>query len=221
MTELVPPNDDSAAKRASVLGLVGLLLFLHFEAVSPFLGAQIRRVASAEHAGLDLFLRHLLVFSLPLAAGCLLAHLVLSRMGVVRPLALPRTRHALGVGLLFGGAATLLTVLEWAALGRAFQFAPHGWSILGNLFSNLYEETFYRVLLIPVLLYAFRNAAAAVVGSSLIFALTHHAYPFFLQVAVFAAGLCFGLAFLRTGNLLAPWAAHQLSDVVLDTILKP
>jgi hypothetical protein len=58
--------------------------------------------------------------------------------------------------------------------------------------------------------------AIAVEGSGL----SHTQYPLPMQLMVVLVGGLLGWLYLRSGNLLAPWIVHQLSDMVLDAILK-
>jgi membrane protease YdiL (CAAX protease family) len=107
----------------------------------------------------------------------------------------------------------------WILTGRHFQFTVDWYSIGGNLFSNFYEEVEYRALLLPASIYLFRSKWAAFFVSALIMGLTHSDYPLFLQSGVAVASFIMAIVYYKTGNLLAPWLTHQVSDMILDAIL--
>ena len=178
------------------------------------------RITMADEPGATLFFRHLLTFSLPHALLSLAAIFVLIRFGALRGLSLRRNAVP---AVLEGAAGALVLVLVvigiWIAMGKGLGLKIDGWGILGNLFSNAYEEVVFRGLLLGSLAYAFRRASPAVLLSALAFAGTHWSYPLPLVGATAVAGLIFGVVYVRTGNLLAPWIAHQLADLVLDSIL--
>jgi len=220
VNEFVEPNTDSFKKRFLIFLFISFPLFISFKFINPFLGSQLKMVLSSPDKGLNLFLGHLLFFCFPHAIFCLMAYVLLFKMKIFKKISFPDFKLSMKSGLLFGSAISIFTIIEWVILGLPFQFNPNLWSIFGNVFSNLYEETFYRLLLIPLFLYVFQSTSFSIFSSSFIFAVTHSQYPFFLQIAVFAAGVCFGLSFIHSRNILGPWIGHQFSDMILDTILK-
>jgi membrane protease YdiL (CAAX protease family) len=120
------------------------------------------------------------------------------------------------VGL--GGAA--VTALIWFFAGPGFQVDVNFWKMGGNVFSNFYEEFCYRVLLFGAGLYCFRSFWPAALISGLAFGLTHTQYPFVFRLFTAGVGYVAALAYFKSRSVLAPWLAHQLSDMLLDTFLK-
>ena len=51
------------------------------------------------------------------------------------------------------------------------------------------------------------------------FGYTHTQFPLPLRVLTGLIGALWSWAYARTGNLLAPYVAHELSDIILDAIL--
>jgi len=175
---------------------------------------------SALGEGPALATRHLLVFSLPAALLCALAWGLCARVGWVEPPQRPRAitaevRDAVVLTAVFApvGAAT--------ALYTGFSLGWHWstWSALGNVFSNLWEEVVYRGWIGSAMLGATGSRAAAVLMSGAVFAYTHSNYPPALQAFVGATGAGLMLLWLRHRSLFAPWLAHQLLDMILDTVL--
>ena len=220
MTEFVEPNNDSFKKRFLIFLFLSSLLFISYKFINPFIGEQLEKIFSSKDVGLNLFLGHLLIFSFPHSVFCILAYVLLAKMKIFKMISFPDLKLSIKSGLLFGLAFTIFTIFEWVIFGLPFQFNLNYWSFFGNIFSNFYEETFFRLLLIPLFFYAFKNTSFSIFASSFIFAISHSQYPLFLQVTVFVAGVCLGLSFIHSKNVLGPWIAHQFSDMILDTILK-
>jgi len=59
---------------------------------------------------------------------------------------------------------------------------------------------------------------AAVVTSAL-WAATHTQYPLSLQVTIFAVGVLLAWVAQSARTLWAPWGAHMIMDVVLDSLV--
>lgn len=74
------------------------------------------------------------------------------------------------------------------------------------------EEIVFRGLLQRLIQSFTRSPAAAIVLSSLAFALVHE--PWTLRPGVFVLSLFLGLAYFRTGSLLVPCLAHALFNAV-------
>ena len=92
-------------------------------------------------------------------------------------------------------------------------------SILGNIVSNSYEEFTFRVFLLSISAYAFRNVWSGIFITSILFALMHAQYPLPMQILVGMVSLFFTLAYVRSKSFFAALLAHQLADMILDTIL--
>lgn len=217
---LVHSNEQPTWTRPLVLAAALAVFYVALRGVTPWVAGLVgswRGLDDPEHRR---FLGHLLTFSLPYALCAAAAWAIFVRLGFF---AAPRFRDRAGRAALEGtsGAALLVigAVATWWALGLPFGWNPSLLDFAGNLFSNAYEEIAYRGLILSAALYAFRRRWLAVLLSAAVFAGTHASYPPHLIALVGLAGVIFGAVYVRTGNLLAPWLAHQLSDMVLDTIL--
>ena len=173
------------------------------------------------YAGLWKFLPHLLLYStLPaLAAG--VAWIAFARAGVIDGPPLGKGHRPLGKILIgaFGAIALVLVVLIATGQGSAIRWIdPDPWSIAGNVFSNFYEEFIFRGFLLAALAAVIGFLPAAVVTSAL-WAATHTQYPLSLQVTIFAVGVLLAWVTQRARTLWAPWGAHMIMDVVLDSLV--
>jgi len=173
------------------------------------------------YAGLWKFLPHLLLYStLPaLAAG--VAWIAFARAGVIDAPPLGKGHRPLGKILIgaFGAIALVLVVLIATGQGSAIRWiGPDPWSIAGNVFSNFYEEFIFRGFLLAALAAVIGFLPAAVVTSAL-WAATHTQYPLSLQVTIFAVGVLLAWVAQSARTLWAPWGAHMIMDVVLDSLV--
>lgn len=173
------------------------------------------------YAGLWKFLPHLLLYStLPaLAAG--VAWIAFARAGVIDAPPLGKGHRPLGKILIgaFGAIALVLVVLIATGQGSAIRWIdPDPWSIAGNVFSNFYEEFIFRGFLLAALAAVIGFLPAAVVTSAL-WAATHTQYPLSLQVTIFAVGVLLAWVAQSARTLWAPWGAHMIMDVVLDSLV--
>jgi len=173
------------------------------------------------YAGLWKFLPHLLLYStLPaLAAG--VAWIAFARAGVIDAPPLGKGHRPLGKILIgaFGAIALVLVVLIATGQGSAIRWIdPDPWSIAGNVFSNFYEEFIFRGFLLAALAAVIGFMPAAVVTSAL-WAATHTQYPLSLQVTIFAVGVLLAWVAQSARTLWAPWGAHMIMDVVLDSLV--
>jgi len=173
------------------------------------------------YAGLWKFLPHLLLYStLPaLAAG--VAWIAFARAGVIDGPPLGKGHRPLGKILIgaFGAIALVLVVLIATGQGSVIRWiGPDPWSIAGNVFSNFYEEFIFRGFLLAALAAVIGFLPAAVVTSAL-WAATHTQYPLSLQVTIFAVGVLLAWVAQSARTLWAPWGAHMIMDVVLDSLV--
>ena len=175
--------------------------------------------------GSGLFLRHLVTFSLFTAAISLAAWLALARVGW---LASPRRwlgfgpapMRALRLGAIAGVALSALVVIVGVALGEKLHWHPDGWKIAGNVFSNYYEEIAYRGLIMQGAWAATGSRIGAVVISSAAFGWSHAhgSHAMLRAIAAAIAGGVFGWLAVRTRSLGGAWTAHQVSDMILDSL---
>lgn len=206
----------SLKERTVVLGLaLGAYLAgrLKLLDVTSFLRSHVEPFRETLGAAFVLVEHALLYSSLITAALSLIALAVLVRL---KYLHLPSFTRNLRSALFYGCGCGLAVwvigvVLTLSANKPLFEFTL--WSVLGNCFSNLYEEICYRGLLFSAGLFVFRRVWAAMLFSSLIFALSHTLNPIMVLVAILVS-VIFCIAYYRTGNLFAPWLAHQIADMV-------
>ncbi|WP_412470001.1 MULTISPECIES: type II CAAX prenyl endopeptidase Rce1 family protein [unclassified Halobacteriovorax] len=169
-----------------------------------------------------LFFSHLLIYGSIFSAICSYIMIFIAyKLGVIRlPKYLVNIKAALLYGIVSALVLSVLFIIYWLIRGYDFQFLINSQSILGNIFSNYYEEISYRALLVGVSLALFRNKWIAIVIPSLIMVSTHTQYPFEFKCLVFLGSCFFSYVYIRTSNLVSSWSSHQVSDIVLDTILK-
>jgi membrane protease YdiL (CAAX protease family) len=127
------------------------------------------------------------------------------------------TRRALGYGALVGVGASVLTIGLAAATGVGSLYFDPPWSAYGvNVFSNLYEEILVRGLLLQVIRRRWSDRAA-MIWSSVIFGAMHGFGP--KGVFIMLTSWTMAWAVLRARSLWAGWVCHQVSDVIIDSVL--
>jgi membrane protease YdiL (CAAX protease family) len=135
----------------------------------------------------------------------------------------PSLRRGFGraaVDGVWAAAATIAYGVVCAAAARmpfAFHFDP--WSTVGNLVSNAEEEIAARGLVFAAAWYATGRVSLAALVSGAVFGLVHEQYPLLMRLNIAAVGAFWSWVYARTGNLVAPWLAHEIFDLVLDLIL--
>jgi len=170
--------------------------------------------------GENLLVGHVLIWSLPMALVAWLVLRILAQSWRLQPLSLTRHwRQALVDGSIGGLIASAVAIAAALATGMHFHWHPDGWAMAGNVFSNFYEELFYRGLVFACAWYATGSALAGAAVSGWAFGYTHGQFPMPLRVLTGLIGALWSWAYARTGNLLAPYVAHELSDIILDAIL--
>jgi len=137
-----------------------------------------------------------------------------------------RTVIVWGIGLgvvTFLVALVVLLVLHAAggmpAGQRPLAWHPMtGWSFLGNLFSNFYEEWIFRGFLFVVAVQVTSSRVAAVVLTSALFAGVHSQYPWALRAIIFFCTLGTCWVVLKLRSLWPAWIAHQVVDLLGDSV---
>jgi membrane protease YdiL (CAAX protease family) len=185
--------------------------------------AHRRLFPNDDSSGFAKFVAHALTYWLPSTVIVLAGWWALARTGVLvsssRSLLTPGKRP-LAVGGIATAALLAFTLVGAKVAGVGFQLKPEPWLMLGNCFSNMYEEIEYRGFLMTVLTAVTRRPWAAVVGSAVVFAMAHTQFPMPARLGVIVVGIIFGCAYERSGSLVAPWIAHQVGDMVGDTVLR-
>ena len=218
---------DANARRVAPLS-IGTRLFvvtssvlvwtLGFFGLNPAVERAAGEAMRAMPRGPALLVSHVFVFTLPTALLCGIWLSLLIRWQLVEPISFAidgsRVRRALVGAAAIVGATVLLSPL----LGLRMHLHLDGWSIVGNVFSNAYEELIYRGLLLFAVWSAFRNRWIAIVLSGAVFGLTHYHYPWMLRAYVAAVGVVLGWLAASRRDLATPYLAHDLSDWVLDAL---
>ncbi len=126
---------------------------------------------------------------------------------------------------LVGAAAGVLIVpviaAALAAVGALkLMFEPNLLLMIGNAFSNFYEEYIFRGALLAILMKYVGNKPVAITVSALVFCQGHLHFPLPLLVVVFAAGLLWGAMVLRYQSIWPAWLSHCVMDFIADSIFQ-
>jgi membrane protease YdiL (CAAX protease family) len=124
---------------------------------------------------------------------------------------------------LVGAAAGVVIVgfigAALAAVGALkLTFEPNFLLMVGNAFSNFYEEYIYRGALLAILMKYLGNKSVAVIISALVFCQGHLHFPLPLLFVVFLAGLLWGAMVLRYQSIWPAWLSHCVMDFIADSI---
>ncbi|HET7064755.1 MAG TPA: CPBP family intramembrane glutamic endopeptidase [Rudaea sp.] len=181
----------------------------------------LRAAGFPAYAGLWKFLPHLLLYSTLTALAAGVAWIAFARAGVIDGPPLGKGNRPLGKLLIvgFGVIPLVLGVLMATGQGSMIRWIdPDPWSIAGNVFSNFYEEFIFRGFLLSALAAVIGFLPAAAVTSAL-WAVTHTQYPLSLQVTIFGVGFVLAWLAQSARTIWAPYGAHMIMDVVLDSLV--
>ena len=200
-----------------VLAAALTVFFVTKDIVTPLWRRLWEPWVSSMSDGPRTFWGHLVIWSFPMAVVSLLSVLWLVHTGRFAALSLRRSSpQAVRDGLWGALGVVTLSFPVLLALGQPMAFGINFWSIAGNLFSNAYEEIVNRALVFGAAWYCIGSALGAALISGVVFGFTHEQYPPSIQLYVSAVGALFCYVYARSGNLLAPWIAHQISDSIID-----
>jgi len=126
---------------------------------------------------------------------------------------------------LAGAAAGVLIVpfigAALAAVGALkLMFEPNFLLMLGNVFSNFYEEYIFRGTLLAILMKYLGNKPVAITISALVFCQGHLHFPLPLLLVVFLSALLWGAMVLRYQSLWPAWLSHCVMDFISDSIFQ-
>jgi membrane protease YdiL (CAAX protease family) len=216
--DFIMKNSDSFLKRAVVFIFTIAVWWLTESRIRPLLGRSIQDLRNI--FGNGSFVQNVLSQSLPVVIVCLLLFVLFHRAKIIP---MPKFNAKILViareGFLWGLVICIPTVALALQMGYHIGFAPNWQGILGNIISNSYEEFVYRVFLLSVAAYAFKNLWAGVLVSAILFGIVHSQYPLSMQIIVVLAAVFFSMAYLRSKSIWSALLAHQISDMILDTIL--
>ena len=94
-----------------------------------------------------------------------------------------------------------------------------GWSFLGNLFSNFYEEWIFRGFLFAVAIRVTSSRVAAAIITSVLFGAVHTQYAWALRVLIILSTLAACWVLLKLRSLWPAWIAHQVVDLLGDSVV--
>jgi len=180
-------------------------------------------VGNQMNAGPWVFVRHLVVQTTMVALACALVWWLLARRGWLPPiresLHLREPRRILAWAAIMSAAIIAFTTVTILATGGTFApHVPRGWDVLGNVFSNFYEQLIFTGFLFVVLREVTGSDAAAVVGVALLFGAVHTQYPLELRASIAISALLMGVARVKTGTIWTVWLVHMAADIVLDAL---
>lgn len=214
----ISENSDKLPKRMTIFFFTVIIWWLSNRYLRPLLGANIQNIRNV--FGNGPFVQNVFSQSLPVDLVCLTLFAIFWKAKIIpAPQINVKLIRISKEGTIWGLLICVPTIPLALHLGYHLGFKPNWQSILGNIISNSYEEFTYRVFLFSIAAYAFRNIWLGIFISAILFAAVHTQYPISMQIIVGLAGFCFSLAYVRTGTILSGLFAHQLSDMILDSIL--
>ncbi len=107
-------------------------------------------------------------------------------------------------------------------IGFNSQFLKDYWLIIGNIFSNFYEELIFSVFLLISFRYTFKKSWIAIILTGLIFGFIHTQYPIHFRIVLSIAGFITSWVVIKTNSIWAAWLNHMLVDVLMGLfIIQP
>jgi len=216
-------NDTHASwkKRTTVLLCALFVNYSGHYYINPYIRSLIEPFFESFDENKLSFIRHLLFYSFPKTLFCSAAIFILIKTSILKLPSFKRNvKKAFMWGTVVGVIVGVLTIAQVLVTGGSFDITVNIWSLSGNLFSNAYEEIIYRGLVFSASLYFFRKPWAAAIISGLVFGFSHSQYGIGQQLGVGVVGTVLSLIYYSTGNLLAPWVAHQVTDMIVEITLN-
>ena len=167
------------------------------------------------------FLPHVLLYSTLMALVSAIMWWVLIKARVLGGPQFGNVQQSIGLGAVGGVAGIVLTlavVLAAMPAGTIHWIDPAPWKIGGNVFSNFFEEFVFRGFVLSALRRITGFWPAALVSSAA-WAALHTQYPLSLRLLILVVGV--GLCWLarRAQSLWAPYAAHEVLDLIGDSLI--
>jgi len=126
-------------------------------------------------------------------------------------------KSALASIIIAGLMSGVILTSTWGQLDPAWH-----WGIMaGNVFSNMYEEVFFRGFLFGMLLKFSRSPWWAIVVTAAFFTLAHGQYAGWESFGFFFLALPFGWLTWKSGWIFWPYVVHMLVDWIVDPWLPP
>lgn len=215
------PRSVDLRSKALILACIIVAYGSNFWPSPELRGAGYRLLNISAYEGWGIFLPHLLLYTTLMAAVSAGLWFVLVRAGILPPPPLERFREAIPLGIIGGLLALAVSVLAAFFIlppGSVRWIAPDPWKIAGNLFSNFYEEFVFRGFLL-IGLRAVVGFWPAAILSSAAWAFLHSQYPLALQFEILGVGIGFCWLIRKTQSLWAPYIAHEVLDVLGDSLI--
>jgi len=241
LKEWLPSSDDVEAKPWGLWPTLGFsaIIFTLFSALQIFVATAFVSAAKAEHPELDLE-----VYAKSLASNgfCIAIMIVVSGL-ICTPLTLlfARLRKNISIKNYFGFREPLKKEwILWLLILAAFLFLSDGVSLLLGeplvpsfmidayrtasslplllfaivVVAPIFEEIFFRGFLFQGIRYSRLGPIGAIGITSLVWAVIHLQYGLYGIMTVFALGLLFGLARLKTDSIHLLIVMHSLVGLV-------
>lgn len=122
------------------------------------------------------------------------------------------------------GAAAGVVIVAFIGAALAYvgalqlTFEPNVLLMIGNAFSNFYEEFIWRGALLAILMKYVGNKSVAVTVCALVFCQGHLHFPLPLLLVVFLSALLWGAMVLRYQSIWPAWLSHCVMDFIADSI---
>jgi len=241
LKEWLSSSDDMEAKPWGLWPTLGFsaIIFTLFSALQIFVATAFVSAAKAEHPELDLE-----VYAKSLASNgfCIAIMIVVSGL-ICTPLTLlfARLRKNISIKNYFGFREPLKKEwIQWLLILAAFLFLSDGVSLLLGeplvpsfmidayrtasslplllfaivVVAPIFEEVFFRGFLFQGIRYSRLGPIGAIGITSLVWAVIHLQYGLYGIMTVFALGLLFGLARLKTDSIHLLMVMHSLVGLV-------
>jgi membrane protease YdiL (CAAX protease family) len=213
-------SDKSWVHRAALPGAAMAVTALTYLLVSPRVRVWLSPLVADLPRGPKLFFSHLLLWTTAWAVVCAACLVFLANRRILKTPVIGPVRHALLQGTIAALVVSAITIATWLAVGQGLMFEIDLWKMGGNLFSNAYEELAYRGVFFGAAFIVFRRVWAAALISGFAFAYTHDQFPLEFRIMTGLIGFYWAFVYARARSLLAAYVAHQLSDMILDAVLK-
>lgn len=210
---------DSLFQGAFIFVSCLLTWFISYKYINPFIRHSINKAISFESSDISQLFGHMFTYSLATTLCCYVLYLVFVRLGYFKAIKLGFDRESIIVGVVTGIIMAVIAAPFLVYKGWTFGFDPNFFSIIGNIFSNTYEEFVYRIFVFLGTIYLFKDIRIGLVVSASIFGLSHSDYPWDFQILVALMGGIMSLSYLRTRSFASVVIAHQVVDIIVDSIL--
>lgn len=218
--------EDDARKagwlqKALILIAVAAVYASSWWPTNPLRVAGLRGLGLTNYERWGILVPHLLFYSTIMAALSAAFWVPMAKAGWLPFPPLGNVRRSIVPGVIAGliaVVATLATAFAFFPAGTVHWIDPNPWKIAGNIFSNFYEEFVWR----GFLLFGLREIVGfwpAAIISSASWGFLHTQYPLAGQLIIVGTGIGFSWLVRSTSSLWAPYVAHEVVDVIGDSLV--